>query len=118
MTALPATVTVGPHRYAVGRDEHSTQVCLAVDSHCVGRTVHSDLAIHLRADLAPSFERETTLHEVLHEVLHSVCSLAGLQGDDDLDPHEERIVAALAPALLQVLRDNPGLLAYLTADEG
>lgn len=113
MTAPPTTVTVGPHEYRVGRDDHSTQVCSAGDSTCVGHTSHADLAIDLRTGLAPSFERETLLHETIHAAWY----VAGLQASD-VAPHEEHVVSTLAPALLQVLRDNPGLLAYLTADEG
>lgn len=48
-------------------------------------------------------ERDTLLHEVLH--------ICGLMIGHELDEHQ---VASVTPVLLDVLRSNPEVVAYLT----
>lgn len=55
---------------------------------------------------APDREREVALHEVLHACFHET-SLDLSQED------EEKFVTILSPRLLEVLRENPTLTAYL-----
>lgn len=112
MAALPTTVTVGPHAYRVRCDSDSTQVCSAGDSTCVGHTSHADLAIDLRTGLAPSFERETLLHETIHAAWY----VAGLQASVVAPARGARRLRT-APALLDVLIRNPELTAYVTASD-
>jgi hypothetical protein len=47
---------------------------------------------------------------VLHEILHAVYANAGLSPLSD----EEHVCSAISTGLLQVLRDNPKLVAWLT----
>ena len=49
---------------------------------------------------------------VLHEILHACADVVGV----DDDKAEERVVTVLSPALLQVLRDNPRLVEWLTGE--
>lgn len=46
---------------------------------------------------------------VVHEVLHALFYVQGIEQGDS----EERIVGALARGLVQVFRDNPGLVPWL-----
>ncbi len=46
---------------------------------------------------------------LLHEIFHAIFFTYGIQEDDD----EERTVAALGTAWVQVLRDNPELRKYI-----
>jgi hypothetical protein len=55
----------------------------------------------------PQVVRETLLHEVLHVVLE--------HGNVDDVLHED-IIRAMSPLLLHMLRANPSLVRYLTAD--
>lgn len=55
-------------------------------------------------------KRET----LLHEVLHTCTDIVGID-KEMTDETEEKVVNRLAPVLLAVLRDNPRLVAYLTA---
>jgi hypothetical protein len=71
-----------------------------------GRTKIGRQLIAIADDQAADQERDT----VLHEVLHCMSRIVGLIRDDD---EEERIVAALTPLLLDVLRRNPDLVGYL-----
>jgi hypothetical protein len=54
----------------------------------------------------PIHAADTVLHEILH----------GVYGNSGLGPisEEEQICSALSTGLLQVLRDNPKLVAWLT----
>lgn len=55
--------------------------------------------------------RDTLLHEVIH------ASIAVVGGEEMSDEEEETFVSHLAPVLLDVLRSNPVLLAYLCEKE-
>jgi hypothetical protein len=107
----PKRVQVGPHRYRLVIDadamnrasaEHGTRL--------LGRCDNEQLLIVVDPRQAPSQQRET----VVHELLHAACDLAGLSEDALADDVEERVVRRLAPVLLQVLVDNPKLVAWLT----
>ncbi|HYN14719.1 MAG TPA: hypothetical protein VES66_02900 [Terriglobales bacterium] len=65
--------------------------------------------IYLRAGLPLEQERTTLLHEIQHSIL-------GTGGRDRKASYHE-FIYQLSPKLLQVLRDNPDLYAYLTAAE-
>jgi hypothetical protein len=55
-------------------------------------------------------QRDTLLHEVLHAVDHEMNGLGGAL--------RERHIRALATGLYAVLRQNPALVAFLTASDG
>ena len=59
--------------------------------------------LSLQTGMLLSKEQEVVLHEVLH-----ACGYPTLCGKD------EEFVDTIAPSLLQVLRDNPSLVEYLT----
>lgn len=99
---LPATVLVGPHYYTVSRVRRPS-----TSKAVVGLCDNNDLTIRIKKPLPPTMEAEVVLHEVLHAVFASM-RIVPKKG-------EEHCVDLLAPGLLQVFRDNPGLLAYLTA---
>lgn len=63
--------------------------------------------ITIEPDQKGNFLRDTLLHEVLHACLFAAAG--GMTTDE-----EERLVASLTPVLLDTLRRNPGLLAFLT----
>jgi hypothetical protein len=76
-----------------------------------GTTVPFSQRIKLAPGQGPDYERDTLLHEVLHAVLFAT-NLRKMEGFGT--QHEESVVLAMSPILLQVLRDNPRLLTYLT----
>lgn len=108
MSDLPNAATVGPHRYRIEAVDGILR-----DAGARGETFSDRL--HIRVDsqnLAPTVEREVLVHELLHAIIAStpvrgVCTL----NDED----EERFISALAPALLELLRENPDIVTYLTA---
>ena len=103
---IPDSVQVGPICYTVA---HSQQAMDAYNAKhhedCVGSAEHSAAVITL-AD-APSHDNKADT--LLHEVLHAVLSVYNLR-DKTADEH---FVALLATTLLDTLRRNPALVAYL-----
>lgn len=104
MADVPDSIAIGPHTWTVQTDPTGG---LTGDANCNGVTVRERLAIVLADDLAPSYAREVLLHELIHACLSGTTEFG-------TDP-EEALVRALAPLLLDALRRNPAILAYLTA---
>lgn len=100
----PRSVRIGPHRWRIKRS------AIDADPDLYGRTVERRLTILLAPGSAPSQLRDTLVHELLHAIW-SQCALGDLTDDDG----QERVVGSLAPWLLGALRDNPELVAFLTA---
>ncbi|OLT26528.1 hypothetical protein BJF83_20805 [Nocardiopsis sp. CNR-923] len=71
--------------------------------------------IVLAPGAGPDFEAETLLHELLHMCLR----VSGRDPNEDakaeVDDIEESTVNSMSGPLLAILRDNPDLVAYLTA---
>lgn len=114
---LPAAVQIGPHRYDVQCDADATVALRELAPDRIGSSDAGALRIQIAHHLHPSQQQDTLLHEILHMLLHQLGlqpSLANASHDDDV---EERVVHALAPALLDLLRRNPDLVAYLVADQ-
>lgn len=60
----------------------------------------------------PDYLRDTVLHELLHAVLLQ-SGLSKRIGDDD---REEELVRGITPGVIGLLRDNPRLIEFLTAE--
>ncbi len=111
MTALPDYVDIGPHRYTIVCDEAAIdKVSREEQDDLLGHTDHGTTTITLSPDQSASMLADAVLHEVLH-ALTSVTGIANDLGDDD----DEAMVNRLSPALLDALRRNPALTAYLVA---
>lgn len=63
--------------------------------------------------LPESHVRDTLWHEILHAVFHVFHIAAKIDGDD----LNENLVARATSPILQVLRDNPQLVRYLTQQD-
>lgn len=90
---IPRTVKVGPHVYKV-----RLLKMMAEDHGKVGQVVNSKAVLTIDPDQSSSQVEDT----FLHEVLHAINSQVKFVKDDD----EEDAVLRLAPAILQVLKDN------------
>jgi hypothetical protein len=106
----PKKVIVGPHTYVITDDPSK----LHKESHQIGDTLYgiTDVdvtTIYVDKKLAPSQLADT----VLHELIHAMTATTGL--DVDLGKIlDESVARRLSPALLDMLRRNPKLVAYLT----
>ena len=102
---MPHTIKVGPHVYTVVRKT-------AVDMpEVMGNSDFDKVEIMVRKGLRKSKAQEILLHELLHACTYP--SFTGVyEGEEKL--MTEEFVNAVAPVLLQVLKDNPKLVEYLT----
>lgn len=99
--AMPGSVKVGPHVYSVSRSPSAALGDALGDCDC------TTLRIRVRARLRRSKAQEILLHEIIHAILNG--PLLGTEKYDD-----EVYIEATAGVLLQVLRENPELVIYLT----
>lgn len=105
----PKAVQVGPYRYTVKVDGDAVAAfSRTTQRRASGYSDHEAQAIYLHPDLGPDARAETLLHECLHAILCGpVLSAQDLEED-------ERLITELGYALLDLLRRNPELVAYLT----
>lgn len=106
--AVPATVRVGPHVVTVDITPETGRLLRDEDARADSRPDH--LLIRLDVDRPHTAVAETPLHELLHHIWAQT-SLRVDHADD-----EESIVSAVSARLLDVLRSNPDLVAYLTGE--
>lgn len=110
---LPAVVVVGPYRYTVDTDELARlRIEHAEARQLSGRTDHDLLRIYV--DTTEAAAIDTRRDTLCHEVLHCLAFLAGLSAEWGSEK-EEAAVRRLSPLLLDALRRNPDLVAYLLA---
>lgn len=75
-----------------------------------GRTFLGKQTILVDVEQAESQKRDTLLHEIHHAIL--------LMLGRHHDPGDgESVVATISPVMLDVLRSNPSLVAFLLADD-
>ncbi len=99
MIEPPKKLVVGPSRFRVQEVDLGDEL--------LGITRAADLKILVAPHQHPFVRMDT----VLHETLHACITAHGIDaGDHDT---EERLIRALTPALLALLRDNPKLVSYL-----
>ena len=111
---LPEHVQVGPYRYTIVCDD--TEHARAVRDHgydVYGATSHRQQRIVLTPDCAPDVQTVTLAHELMHAIMFASGADTVLAGYDD--GLEERLIQQTSPVLVQVLRDNPTLAAWLAA---
>lgn len=115
MPDLPSHVDVGPYRFEILCDD---------DAHARAVRDHGDDLWGLtqqreqRITLCPAQHEDHRRVTLLHELLHAVCHATGaeLLLDEIDDDAEERLIQLLAPAVTTLMRANPDIVAYLTAD--
>lgn len=101
MTAPPASIQIGPLRYSVEMNQRVADAASAW-----GRIEFKSQTIALDPDQASDHMAITLLHEVLHGCWHHA-NIEAHGGD------QEKEITALAPTLLDVMRRNPELVAFL-----
>lgn len=111
---LPKHVFVGSRRYRLAHDLVALNVeavRIGAKDGLYGYADNVAMTIYLDPQSGPARSRDT----VVHELLHALMDFSGL--DKTLGPDDEEEVALrLAPVLLDLLRANRKLVAYLTAE--
>ena len=98
---MPKTIKVGAHTYSVLR---KTKAQMNTD---LGGCDCNLLQITVQQRLKKSKAKEILVHELLH-----ACTHPSFLGNEKFT--DEDFVTAVAPVLLQVIQENPELVAYLT----
>ena len=105
---MPTSVQIGPYQFTVADDQIAHDRQTAQDgSRAWGTISYRYQRIILDPEQSEQHKRVTLLHEIMH-------------GCEDLSDwrHDktEEVIRMLAAPLLDVLRRNPDLVAYLTAE--
>lgn len=100
MDDLPKSVRVGPHdvRFERLNGEDAKRN--------YGTFLPAELAINLQDKYASGSQAADT---ILHEIIHAIFAVWSV----DVKRGEEHIVSVLGTSLTQIIRDNPGLIAWL-----
>jgi hypothetical protein len=102
--ALPPSVRIGPHDFAIERVED----CEAHDREMHAEAMMVSQLIRLRENpVSPIKTVESFLHEVLHAIWHTYY----VEFDDE--EHEELITSQLGTALTSLFRDNRWLTEWI-----
>ena len=101
--ALPDEVVIGGLTYVVGVDESFAE---AANAYAAVNTHVLKIKVRVR-DVSP----QRIQIALLHELIHAISKVYGSAGEE----LKEEWVKSLAYGLYQVFRDNPGVLAYVTA---
>jgi hypothetical protein len=125
---IPASLRIGAVTYRVILDAAEIKAASdAASSRGEGEweafSDHDKLIIGLNPDHAPDKNRVSLVHEILHCALRQSGAHPGTYADVVYEAHdrvsgltvEEYTVSAMAGPLLSALRDNPDLIAHLTA---
>ncbi len=101
----PETVTIIGQPFAIKWVEEKGELS---DGDNLGRTHVSKQRISITTDQGDDQMRDTMIHELLHASL----GMLGVLSDRE---EQERVVAALSPVVLNILRANPDVTKWLTA---
>lgn len=96
-------VTVGPITYEVKEVDEIRDGSAVFD----GMIYYNEARIEIAKELDPQFKRVVVMHEVAHALLKH----AGQASSD------EKLVTALGYALVDLIRQNPGLIYFLTKED-
>jgi hypothetical protein len=109
MTTIPEHIAVGPLSYAVSEDQSAHDRASVAEGRATwGIIQYGSERILLDPEQSPGHKRMALLHEVLHACWH----LTDRAHDDD-----EAACLALSGPLLDTLRRNPTLVAYLLDED-
>lgn len=106
---LPNRIQIGPLNFLVTDDVAAHNQGVVEDLHdTYGRIRYSKELIILDPNQTDAHKRITLLHEVMHGCWHL---------GDRSHKNDEKAIRSLTAPLLDVLRRNPDLVAYLLADD-
>jgi hypothetical protein len=101
MPRLPTSVRVGPFDFEV----KPWPAADAAQRDAYGEIDRTALVIRVRTDLP----RQRIAETLLHEIYHAIWMVGAI---DSLVPGEENIVGKLTTCTVQLVRDNPALMAW------
>ena len=118
-TPRPDYVDIGPHRIAVVWDAaRAMRMMRDASDHRWGEFDTYANEIRIDPGLAPMRQRETLLHELFHPLIKDAggLRLPEKMPEDDGD-REHLFINVIECGLLDILRSNPHVLAWLCAED-
>lgn len=103
--SMPAQVLVGGIPYSIEKQDRIT----VDEQNADGCITYNVCRIQIVDGMPVEVERTVVLHEAMHAIFKG-------QGQHDYQ-HDEALLEAIAHGMVQLLRDNPLLVKYLTADQ-
>lgn len=108
---MPERIQIGPFAFGVSGDPKAiAEARRNGEDGRLGETDPVKLTIVIDTDLPSGQIRDSVLHETLHAVVYTA-------GKWEKGIAEEQAIARFCPLLLDTLRRNPALVAYLMADD-
>jgi hypothetical protein len=128
---IPASIRIGSVTYQVLHDAASVKAAsdeanFGDKGEWIAFSDHEKLVIGINPNHATDANRYSLIHEILHCALRQSGAHPSVYADTVYEARdrvggvtvEEFTVAAMTGPLLATLRDNPALIAYLTAHPG
>lgn len=116
--AMPESVVIGPHTFALEVNTAKVDAeCVASQRRILGYTDIGGLRIYLTG--APVLVGTMLREVVVHECLHAIWDEQGLSYAmrQNTAYTEEALIQQCDTAVLALMRDNPALVAWLTAED-
>ena len=110
---LPSKLRIGAQTYKVEERPQATDGGL---TDALAYTLVESNLIVLRKDLPEDRKRSLLIHESLHALVYSFNRQDRQDKNEDFDGWEHHFIGIVQEPLLMLLRDNPELVQYLTAD--
>lgn len=107
--ARPTAFLIGSYRYVIKWSNKKTE--LKTGDSTVGVSYAGQQKVFMRDDAGHQVERETLVHEALH------CMILQALPTEFGEKQEERVVAGLAPRILDFILLNPDVMTYLQEPE-
>lgn len=110
---LPSKVKVGAQVYKVIERTQGEDGGLA---DALAYTLVESNLIVMRKDLPEDRKKSVLIHEIMHALVYSFSRQDRQEKNEDFDAWEHYFIGIMQEPFLMVLRDNPDLVSYLTAD--
>lgn len=110
---IPSKIKIGSQIWEVSEQSRKH----SADPSHYGFTADKDLSIIIDKEMPQSLKRTTLLHEILHAIRFTFGGSYAPAEDTSYLEWEHYWIGLYEEPLLQILRDNPDLVAYLLSDD-
>lgn len=110
---IPTKVRIGAQNYKVSERLQTEDGGL---TDALAYTLVESNLIVVRKEMPEDRKRSILVHEIMHALIYSFTRQDRQEKNEDFDGWEHYFIGIMQEPLLMVLRDNPDLVAYLTAD--
>jgi hypothetical protein len=117
VTPRPEYVLIGPHRFEIRWSHREmTRHSRNAGEDRFAQTEIGEQIITISDDRPLSGTQESLVHEILHALIWEACIAVPENPEADHDEREEKLVGQLSGVVLDCLKRNPHVWAWVTAD--